>query len=423
MHRLRLLTFLSVALLSTAIGATSARADSIAYVKNGDLYLTPTDASREFQVTTGGGYDHVSQADDGTLLGTYGGHLRRLDRFGNVLSEITTPVSTLTTGVMNFYGPYDADLSPSGRTVAYTWWSKGFSVYGGSTNYEEHNGTGFTSSTALTGFTDAGYKHSTSWDAPEFIDENTVLEANGPGWPSDPIAVETVGSGDPKGWFTDPGNMHPMEPTISRNKRVIATVVGPDRTGVKVYRDGDGQLLGNVYDCFTYSGDATARMQSPTLNADGSLLVYSDGHQLQFAHIADMTRDCPSGENARPAIAGGTSPDWGPADVPTSRPAAPSPAPAPAPQPAPAPAPAPGKHALAIKASGKHSPVKLTITGEAGKVALVAKRGKTVVARKTVTVNAGTTTLKLKLPKRKATVTITATQNGRSATTRVKLAA
>ena len=70
----------------------AASADSIAYIKGGNVWLTTGDASREFQVTSTGGYSAVSQADDGTLLATAGGDLRRLDRMGTVLSDIKTPV-------------------------------------------------------------------------------------------------------------------------------------------------------------------------------------------------------------------------------------------------------------------------------------------------------------------------------------------
>lgn len=319
-----LTTLLATGAATLAVGAAAAQADSIAYVKGGDVWLTTTDGARQFQVTAGGGYQHVSQADDGSLLATKGGDLVHLDHFGTVLSDIRTPVSTTTSTLFQFYGPFDADISPSGKTTAYGWWQKGYFTHGSVLDYEEHNGHGFTRTDALTGFTDDGYKYAKSWDAPEFIDDSTVLVSNGPGWPSDPFAVETIGSGDPQGWFTDPDNMHPLEATISRNKRVIAAVVGPDRQGIAVYRDWDGQVKGTVSKCFTYGSDGhdgAPSMESPTLNATGSLFAYSDGHDLMVAPIGDMTSTCPSGVTARDIVSGATSPDWGPADVPTTRPA------------------------------------------------------------------------------------------------------
>ena len=318
-HRL-IATLLATAAVS-GVASGTASADSVAYIKNGNVWLTPGDASREFQVTSTGGYSAVSQADDGTLLATAGGDVRRLDRLGDVLSSIKTPVSDAANGLDQFYGPYNADVSPDGTTAAYGYVHSGWGTDSqGYTDFEQRNGAGFTRSDALTGFTDAGFKYSQDWDAPEFIDNQTVLVSNGPGYPSDPVAIETVGSGDPQGWFTDPDNPHPLDATISRNKRVIADVVGPDRRQLSVYRDPDQQLQGTVGKCFTYSDSGTYKYESPTLNADGTMLYWSDGNQLQIAPIGDMSTACPAGQNGRAAIPGATSPDWGPADVPTSRP-------------------------------------------------------------------------------------------------------
>jgi hypothetical protein len=79
----------------------------------------PGDVSREFQVTSTGGYTGVSQSDDGRLLATAGGDLRRLDRYGDVRSSIETLVSDAVNGVDQFHGSYNADGSPDGKTAAY----------------------------------------------------------------------------------------------------------------------------------------------------------------------------------------------------------------------------------------------------------------------------------------------------------------
>lgn len=103
----------------------------------------------------------VPQSDDGTLLATAGGDLTRLDRYGDVLSSIKTPVSDAANGVGQFYGSYNADVSPDGKTAAYGYVHSGWTTDSqGYTNFEQRNGAGFTHSDALTGFTDAGYKYS-----------------------------------------------------------------------------------------------------------------------------------------------------------------------------------------------------------------------------------------------------------------------
>jgi hypothetical protein len=336
-HRL-IATLLATAAAGGA-AATTASADSVAYIKSGNVYLAPGDLSREFQVTASGGYSAVSQADDGTLLATTsGGDLQRLDRFGDVLSDITTPVTGNDQPLSKFLGPFNADISPDGTKVAYGFVHSFWDTVDGELDFEQRNGAGFTSSTALTGFTDPGYTYSLDWDAPEWIDNQTVLVSDGPGAPSDPFAIETVGSGDPQGWFTDPADMHPLDATITRDHRLIAAVVGPDRQGLVVYRDDDGQLLGTVHSCFTYTDSGTYQYESPTFNGTDTVLYWSDGTHLESAPIGDMSQGCAPGQAGATSVTG-TSPDWGPADVPTSRPTAPAPPTGPAPGPAPVPGP------------------------------------------------------------------------------------
>src|SRR4051794_13989064 len=53
----------AAALAVLAAGAPAAYADSIAYVKDGNVWLSTPDGARRFQVTTRGGYSDVSQAD------------------------------------------------------------------------------------------------------------------------------------------------------------------------------------------------------------------------------------------------------------------------------------------------------------------------------------------------------------------------
>ena len=74
--------------------AAPAQADSIAYVKEGDVFLTTPDASRTFQVTRGGHYAYVSQADNGTMIALAPGErLHKLSRTGQVLADFPTMVS------------------------------------------------------------------------------------------------------------------------------------------------------------------------------------------------------------------------------------------------------------------------------------------------------------------------------------------
>src|SRR3954447_20673419 len=114
---------LGAVLVVLVCGVPAASADSIAYIKDGNVWLSIADGSRQFQVTSSGGYSDVSQADDGTMIALHGVRLQRLDRTGKVLADFDTPVSdTRPAGSRTFYGPFDPAISPDGTKVAYTYY-------------------------------------------------------------------------------------------------------------------------------------------------------------------------------------------------------------------------------------------------------------------------------------------------------------
>jgi hypothetical protein len=69
---LRFLTALAVCVVAAFAFAATAGADSIVYVKDGNVWLTSPDAAKQYQVTFDGGYSSPSQADDGTIVALRG---------------------------------------------------------------------------------------------------------------------------------------------------------------------------------------------------------------------------------------------------------------------------------------------------------------------------------------------------------------
>src|SRR4051794_703748 len=112
------LRLLGLAALACLALASPAAADSIVYVKDGNVWLTNGDASKQYQVTSDGGYSSPSQADDGTIVALQGGKLVRLNRSG---TQLNAPVAGIGSppDTANFFGPYEPRVSPDGTKIAY----------------------------------------------------------------------------------------------------------------------------------------------------------------------------------------------------------------------------------------------------------------------------------------------------------------
>ncbi|HEY2596086.1 MAG TPA: PASTA domain-containing protein, partial [Chloroflexota bacterium] len=102
---------------SLALAAGQAGAASIVFMKGGNVWLASPDGSVVRQVTSGGGWDSPSQADDGTILAQRGTQLFRMGRGGNPLAPAIN--TTFTGAPATWAGPVNAVISPDGVNQAY----------------------------------------------------------------------------------------------------------------------------------------------------------------------------------------------------------------------------------------------------------------------------------------------------------------
>jgi hypothetical protein len=116
------------AVLLAMVGPAAAQAESLVYIKGGDVYLTG--APGTVRVTTDGNYESSSQADDGTIVAVQKGvdndgqtyrYLIRMNRSGKRLNP---PVETIN-HISTYSGPFNAKVSPDGRLVVYDWLAGG----------------------------------------------------------------------------------------------------------------------------------------------------------------------------------------------------------------------------------------------------------------------------------------------------------
>ena len=334
-------------LLGAALAATiaaPASADSIAYVKDGDVWLSTGDGARQFQVTTTGGYADVSQADDGTMIALHGVRLHRLDRLGNVLADFDTPVSdTRPAGSRTFYGPFDPAISPDGTKVAYTYFYSTTSQSPTCFPPEcvtaiNEGGTGYSHADRQTGWDEPGFHKHSGWRNPAWVDDVTTMLSDPTHLPNDDVVIDDrtkPAVGLVNGWFSDTveDNAHLSGGDVTRAKDKLAFASGRERRDahllprrllpddVQGRRGGPGRPAGGLLPLHAAGRralrDADLRARRHARGADRRRHPRRRRPGLHAAAARRTARR----RRPRLLIPGATQPDWGPADVPASRPA------------------------------------------------------------------------------------------------------
>jgi hypothetical protein len=106
--------------LCLAVAPAAASADSLVFIKSGNVWLSHSDGSGAYQVTSGGNYRSPTQADDGTIAVGHGNDIVRMTQNGTVLNTIDPPALTNSVGHPVDGPPVDVAISPDGGRIAYT---------------------------------------------------------------------------------------------------------------------------------------------------------------------------------------------------------------------------------------------------------------------------------------------------------------
>lgn len=328
--------------------AAPATADSIAYVKGGDVWLSTADGGRQYQVTSRGGYSDVTQADNGTLIALTGVRLHRLDRLGNVLANFDTPVSdTRPAGLKAFFGPFDPAVSPDGTKLAYTYYYRGVSQDTGcyppqcvTVGWE--GGTGYSRTDRQTAWDAAGLGRHSGWMHPSWIDNRTTMLSHATRAFNKEVILDTVGDGPQllHDWFTDTTNGndggHMAHGEMTRQRTKMAFLAGAGDTQLRIYKvnefprggphgDWGNSLTDAEYPfiCAFYDKPAGGKFGPPSWSPDGRRLAYHDGQGVKTVTIPDWPGPGCSTDGMSPKgqllVAGAIEPDWGPANVPLAR--------------------------------------------------------------------------------------------------------
>ncbi|MDW5595410.1 hypothetical protein VSS74_13760 [Conexibacter stalactiti] len=282
--------------------AAPASADSIAYLKDHNVWLTNPDGSGQYQVTTDGyaglPYRSPSQADDGTIAVSRANSIFLLRQNGSVIREIDPPGLTNTYSHLVDGSPDQVAISPDGGRIAYM-----FISFEGGGSDQTRTTTGFVDAAGnrLVGNLYNGY--------PSWVTNTRLLTSGGYGHH---VNLHDQGQGLEDNWLNDnQGDL--SDPEVNRQGTRIALVrTVSNRPSIVAYDTVGDVLTGRP------AATATARcifegvpaLSGPSWAPDGMALVWTEPDGLW---TMDQAGTCVG--QPRLLIAGATEPDWGPAPV------------------------------------------------------------------------------------------------------------
>ena len=377
-----------------ALAPAAAQAESISYLKDGDVWLAAVDGSNATRLTTGGGHVSPSQADDGTIAVGKGDKILLLDRAGTVRTTLDPPGVPDRRGVM-LDGPVaDVAISPDGSRVAYAFRAPidGVECF----SYDRCIAGGVLATSGAGGVTDTYQREEPSWMT------GSRLLLFGP----TEHKVNYLDLGLPEvHWYEDwdvrPGYGAGLtDGEVSRQGDQIAVLRGAVTASrnVDIQRiDGDARTGTPGYPTLHCESSDDAQVNSPTFSTDGTMLAWGDSQGILVVTGLTPTIDCAKTGSYRIAP-GASEPDFAPAPPPGARTPPPPPAQPPAAPVVDQPA-APSAQRVTLvgrpRVKGGKVQVRVTLARAAGYRAVLRLRGKTI-ARK----NGLGPTLTVKLPRK-----------------------
>jgi hypothetical protein len=315
------------ALASMALAPAPASAASIVFMKGGNVWLASPDGSAQRQVTTGGGWDSPSQADDGTILAQNGTQLFRLDPHGK---QLAPAIDTLFTGapVAAGVGPINTVISPDGVNQAFDgeinanpYYDAGCNCYVYNHRFATWWGSASTFSAPNQTLGQQDYVD------PAWID-NGHLMFSAVGILIAQVATYAVGGGDNTmtPWFSDsdPNVQMLGSGAITRGAdklAFVANVSGGVGNEIRIYAtNGPPPVAGGPAQSMPTDqcniGPNNFQSLRVSFAPDGQSLAYDAPDGIHLVTLAGFP-SCASLTDSL-IIPGGTEPSFGPADVPPS---------------------------------------------------------------------------------------------------------
>jgi hypothetical protein len=321
-----------IPLLGLCAFAARADASSIVYIKRGDVWLARADGTGQRSITRDGTprnpYRTPAYSDAGLITAVRGRrdiHFfdrrgRRVRRKRDISGGPTPPFDSIIV---------DHAISPDGRRLASTLWittRDADPTPGGPTGTDYETSVWYTrvSSGRLQGTTDSGQHPTWATNSTPIVFAPYVYHS------ADAWIVTLANPNDPAQWFQDRATVNVLDPSdgepltdgeLTRARDKIAVVRGPSTTA------SSSPTMVRIYAVSSFAARPTercdlrsapnTRIESPTWSPDGKQLAWSERGGIWATPVAGGAGPC--GEAPRLLIAGGSQPDWGPANAPAVR--------------------------------------------------------------------------------------------------------
>lgn len=293
--------FLALSLMLLAPGL--AAADSLVFVKSGDVWVSEPDGSRQTRLTSDGGYKYASQSENGVIAASRGSRVVRISRSGKIEASFPTSV-----GDNDSYGPYDTEISPDGKHIAYEYfqysdfWGLRIGVAYIDASTGEHIG-----------------ETQTGWSFPAWIDNLRLIHSGAPNKLITDVMIRELGEPNNTAidWFSHPDAGGIRDGDISRDSGKLAFVGGENDELLLVYRRTGELGVDTPEYCYHYL-EPNGKYRDPAISPDGRKLAWQEDDGIHVGPLPDFSAGCsmPADEGGL-VIPGAINPDWGPASVPS----------------------------------------------------------------------------------------------------------